>query len=57
MIWSDPRSRENVAEELASTIDISATILDRVGLVPYRGMQGQAFFLSLKVAVCTVMRS
>ena len=41
MIWSDPRSREGrVVEDLASTIDISATILDRVGLVPYHGMQG-----------------
>ena len=43
MIWSDPRSREGrVADDLASTIDISATILERVGLVPYHGMQGSS---------------
>ena len=44
MIWSDPASREGrVTEALASTIDLSATILDRVGLAPYNGMQGQSF--------------
>ena len=30
-------------EALASTIDLSATILDRVGLAPYNGIQGQSF--------------
>jgi arylsulfatase A-like enzyme len=44
MIWSDPTSREGrVTEALASTIDLSATILDRAGLAPYNGMQGQSF--------------
>ena len=44
MIWSDPASREGrVTEALASTIDLSATILDRVGLAPYNGIQGQSF--------------
>ena len=44
MIWSDPAHREGrVTDALATTIDISATILDRVGLVPYHGMQGESF--------------
>jgi len=44
MIWSDPGTREGrVTPALASTIDISATILDRVGVDPYFGMQGQSF--------------
>ena len=44
MIWSDPTSREGrVTEALASTIDLSATILDRACLAPYNGMQGQSF--------------
>ena len=44
MIWSDPNSR--LAHEscaLASTIDISASILDRAGFVPYFGVQGRSF--------------
>ena len=44
MIWSDPADRaERITDALASTIDISATILDRVGLTPYHGMQGESF--------------
>jgi arylsulfatase A-like enzyme len=44
MIWSDPADRKGrVTEALASTIDISASILDRVGLTPYHGMQGESF--------------
>ena len=51
MIWSDPASREGrVTEALASTIDLSATILDRVGLAPYNGMQGQSFMPVIKGA-------
>lgn len=43
-IWSDPAHRtEARTKALASTIDISATILDRCGLTPYRGMQGESF--------------
>ncbi|MEM8825103.1 MAG: sulfatase-like hydrolase/transferase [Pseudomonadota bacterium] len=44
MIWSDPahrKARETCA--LASTIDLSATILDRSGLAPYVGIQGRSF--------------
>lgn len=44
MIWSDPESRAGrVTPALASTIDISATILDRAGIDPYFGMQGRSF--------------
>lgn len=44
MIWSDPAARTGrVTEALASTIDISATVLDRTGLDPYFGIQGRSF--------------
>ena len=44
MIWSDPASRKGrVSTALASTIDLTATILDRARLTPYRGMQGTSF--------------
>ena len=44
MIWSDPANRTGrVSPALASTIDLTATILDRAGLTPYRGMQGTSF--------------
>jgi len=47
MIWSDSASRSaRVNDALASTIDISATILDRAGLAPYRGIAGQSFLPS-----------
>ena len=51
MIWSDPADRtECVTDALAATIDISATILDRVGLTPYHGMQGESFLPVIKGA-------
>ena len=44
MIWSDPGDRTGRSTTaLASTIDLSATILERAGLDPYFGMQGQSF--------------
>lgn len=44
MIWSDPDSRGNRrSQAMASTIDISAAILDRVGIEPYNGIQGRSF--------------
>jgi len=44
MIWSDPASRtQRSTSALASTIDISASILDRAGVDPYYGMQGKSF--------------
>lgn len=48
MIWSDPATRTAVRTgALASTIDISASILDRAGLAPYDGIQGRSFLKSL----------
>ena len=48
MIWSDPDSRAGKrSAAMAQTIDISASILDRVGLAPYVGIQGQSFLSSL----------
>ena len=48
MIWSDPDSRTGKrSAAMAQTIDISASILDRVGLAPYVGIQGQSFLSSL----------
>jgi len=48
MIWSDPAARTaQRTDTLASTIDIPATILDRAGLLPYNGMQGESFLKSL----------
>ncbi len=44
MIWSDPEARTpKESRNLISTIDISATILERAGLDPYFGMQGTSF--------------
>lgn len=41
-IWSDPASRvAKVDEQLASTVDISCSVLNRAGLGPYHGIQGQ----------------
>ena len=42
-IWADPSDREpRSAAGLASTIDISATVLDRAGIAPYWGLQGRS---------------
>jgi len=44
MIWSDPINRtSNVSNSLASTVDIAPSILERAGILPYFGMQGQSF--------------
>lgn len=44
MIWSDPESRQaSTSAALGSTVDISATILERAGLAAYRGLQGRSF--------------
>jgi len=48
-IWSDPERRApQRTQALASTIDISASVLDRAGLSPHWGMQGQSFLASLR---------
>jgi arylsulfatase A-like enzyme len=42
-IWSDPDSRAaGSSDALASTVDLAATILDRVGLEPFNGNQGKS---------------
>ena len=43
-IWSEPGMPEpgRVTGELASTLDIAATVLERSGLAPYSGIQGQS---------------
>lgn len=44
MIWSDPADRRGQRiGDMASTLDLSASILDRAGLTPYHGIQGQSF--------------
>lgn len=44
MIWAEPAGPEGtVSPAMASTIDISASILDRADLLPYAGMQGESF--------------
>jgi len=43
-IWCDPRASGHPArtDALASTIDISATVLDRARIEPYTGIQGRS---------------
>lgn len=56
-IWMDPtrpEHQENTAA-LASTIDVAATILDRVGLTPYNGMQGKSL-LPVMEGACVKLR-
>lgn len=44
MIWSDPADRTaRTTDALAATIDLPATILDRVSVPPYFGMQARSF--------------
>ena len=48
-IWFDPASRAGrVSDALCSTVDISATILDRAGISPYHGAQGVSFLQALQ---------
>lgn len=52
MIWKEPGAQGGkVVETLASTIDMSATILARAGLVPYVGMQGVSLLPSMETDV------
>ena len=44
MIWSDPADRAaKRSGALTSTVDIAPSILERAGVRPYFGMQGQSF--------------
>ncbi len=44
LIWHDPQARANQRQSpyLCSSIDISATILERCGIHPYNGLQGRS---------------
>lgn len=43
MVWSDPSGPSGAKSDvLASTVDLSSTVLDRAGLTPYHGMQGKS---------------
>ena len=43
-IWSDPDARApSKSDALCSTVDLAATILERAGLEPFNGNQGQSF--------------
>ncbi|MDU8926177.1 sulfatase-like hydrolase/transferase [Alisedimentitalea sp. MJ-SS2] len=47
-IWSDPAHRTAaVSDALCSTVDLSATILDRAGLEPFNGNQGKSFLSAI----------
>lgn len=41
-IWADPASPTRTTSAMGSTLDISASILDRAGLAPYEGIQGKS---------------
>lgn len=41
-IWSEPSAPSRSSKALGSTLDIAASILDRAGLAPYAGIQGQS---------------
>jgi len=48
-IWSDPDSRKEAkSAALCSTVDLSATILERAGLEPFNGNQGVSFLESTR---------
>lgn len=50
-IWSDPDDPNSKrTEALASTVDLASTILERVGLEPYAGIQGRSFLANLNGA-------
>ena len=48
-IWSDPQNEtRQTSDDLASTIDISTTILDRAGIAPFNGMKGKSLMPSIR---------
>ncbi|MGI9317603.1 MAG: sulfatase family protein [bacterium] len=51
-IWADPQiSQKSSSAALSSTIDLSATILDRAGVQPYVGMHGTSLLQSAEKEV------
>jgi arylsulfatase A-like enzyme len=56
-IWAEPRSRPpRRADVLTGTLDIASTILDRVKIAPYNGMQGVSLLPVLASVSATVAR-
>lgn len=55
-IWSDPDAPKDAArtDALASTIDISATVLDRARIEPYAGLQGRSLLPAIEDGDATV---
>ena len=51
-IWCDPQAENYpaVADTLASTLDISATVLDRARIEPFSGIQGHSLLPALRGA-------
>ncbi|KMW56215.1 Choline-sulfatase [Candidatus Rhodobacter oscarellae] len=50
-IWVDPKGRAvETADGLAASVDIAPTLLERVGIAPYFGMQGKSFLGQLSGA-------
>ncbi|MDP2356929.1 MAG: sulfatase-like hydrolase/transferase [Beijerinckiaceae bacterium] len=50
-IWSDPEDRTSRrSHTLASTIDLAPSIIERAGLKPYFGIQGESFLGALQGA-------
>jgi arylsulfatase A-like enzyme len=51
-IWCDPQAADYpaVADTLASTLDISATVLDRARIEPFSGIQGRSLLPTLRGA-------
>ena len=48
-IWFDPQNEtRQTSDDLASTIDISTTILDRAGIAPFNGMKGKSLISSIQ---------
>lgn len=49
LIWSDPHrdDQSKSSDALVSTMDITASLLDRAGVEPFHGMQGQSFIPAL----------
>ena len=49
LLWSDPKSRKAATSDaLCSTVDLAATLLERVGLAPVHGNQGQSFLAAIE---------
>lgn len=60
LLWQDPlypQSNPRVINDLVGSIDLSATILDRVGISPYYGLQGQSYLPGIRGEPSRMRRS